>query len=449
MVVRGRQLFALPPTWAGIDLAAVPELRNPLLEEAYRRFFTTTFDNLEACFEGREFRIGRPPMDPTEPLLTQALDLVLGAVTDWLGDRPAGGPGREPQAGAAARRVRGRRRRRASATSGARGEGRRHRSDRAWSAARSWRRPSPPGTRSLAITRPGPERRGDAGAVGGSTRADRDRGPHRPGRPAPRRCSGCDAVVHCAAVYAFGAARAAEVEPGQHRRHPRGPRGGRRSRGVPRRRHLVVGHPRVEPAPPGPVRARPASATEPAPAYYASKVAQEEVALETGRRRGLAVVLALPTVVLGGPFTRLARATPSSCATCSTRPAAPSPAAATSSTPATSAPATSALLERGVAGERYLLGGEDLSWRMLHTLVSDLAGLPGPFAEMAAGNAWAVVRRDRVVGAAARRDAADHARGGHHGRPVLLVHLGQGRTSSGMPRGRPARPSPPRWRGWR
>ncbi len=85
-VVRGRQLFALPPAWAGIDLAAVPELRNPLLEEAYRRFFTTTFDNLEACFEGREFRIGRPPMDPTEPLLTSSLDLLLGAVTQGLGD---------------------------------------------------------------------------------------------------------------------------------------------------------------------------------------------------------------------------------------------------------------------------------------------------------------------------------------------------------------------------
>ena len=93
VVVRGRQLFALPATWAGIDLAAVPELRNPLLEEAYRRFFTTTFDNLEACFEGREFRIGRPPMDPTEPLLTQALDLVLGAVTDWLGDGPSASKG--------------------------------------------------------------------------------------------------------------------------------------------------------------------------------------------------------------------------------------------------------------------------------------------------------------------------------------------------------------------
>ena len=85
-VVRGRQLFALPAAWAGVDLAAVPELRNPLLEEAYRRFFSTTFDNLEACFEGREFRIGRPPMDPTEPLLTQSLDLLLGAVSQWLGE---------------------------------------------------------------------------------------------------------------------------------------------------------------------------------------------------------------------------------------------------------------------------------------------------------------------------------------------------------------------------
>ncbi|MEO6413875.1 MAG: hypothetical protein ABIO48_14905, partial [Pedococcus sp.] len=96
-VVRGRQLFALPEAWAGVDLAAVPELRNPLLEEAYRRFFTTTFDNLEACFEGREFRVGRPPMDPTEPLLTSSLDLLLGAVTQWLGEpheatAPAGSP---------------------------------------------------------------------------------------------------------------------------------------------------------------------------------------------------------------------------------------------------------------------------------------------------------------------------------------------------------------------
>jgi hypothetical protein len=84
VVVRGRQLFTLPPAWSGVDLAAVPEIRNPLLEEAYRRFFTTTFDNLEACFEGREFRIGRAPADPSEPLLTHSATLLLGLAKDWL-----------------------------------------------------------------------------------------------------------------------------------------------------------------------------------------------------------------------------------------------------------------------------------------------------------------------------------------------------------------------------
>jgi hypothetical protein len=87
VTVRGRQLFALPPAWAGVDLDVWPEVRTPLLEEAYRRFFTTTFDNLEACFEGREFRIGRPPPDPDEAMLTQSVDLLLAAAQDWLDER--------------------------------------------------------------------------------------------------------------------------------------------------------------------------------------------------------------------------------------------------------------------------------------------------------------------------------------------------------------------------
>ena len=48
------------------------------------------------------------------------------------------------------------------------------------------------------------------------------------------------------------------------------------------------------------------------------------------------------------------------------------------------------LLERGEPGERYLLGGEDVTWRTLHTLVSELAGLPGPFAELPAASAWGI-----------------------------------------------------------
>ncbi|MDU0314001.1 hypothetical protein RKE38_09920 [Phycicoccus sp. M110.8] len=96
VTVRGRQLFSLPPAWAGVDLDLWPEVRTPLLEEAYRRFFTTTFDNLEACFEGREFRIGRPPPDPGEPLLTRSVELLLSAAREWVADRTGS---REPTAG--------------------------------------------------------------------------------------------------------------------------------------------------------------------------------------------------------------------------------------------------------------------------------------------------------------------------------------------------------------
>ena len=90
VTVRGRQLFSLPPGWGGTDLATLPEVRGPLLEEAYRRFFTTTFDNLEACFEGREFRIGRPAPSPTDPLLTRTVEVLLGAAKSWLDERAAG-----------------------------------------------------------------------------------------------------------------------------------------------------------------------------------------------------------------------------------------------------------------------------------------------------------------------------------------------------------------------
>ncbi len=34
---------------------------------------------------------------------------------------------------------------------------------------------------------------------------------------------------------------------------------------------------------------------------------------------------------------------------------------------------------RGEAGQRYLVAGENLHWREVHSLISELAGLPGPF----------------------------------------------------------------------
>jgi dihydroflavonol-4-reductase len=200
---------------------------------------------------------------------------------------------------------------------------------------------------------------------------------------------GCDGLVHCAAVYAFGTARADEVA----RVNIDGTRtvleaaaDAGLGRAVVTSSSITCGSSLL----PRSRTERDHLGDEPSPAYYASKVAQEEAALETWRRRGIPVVLALPTVVLGGPFHRLApsnaivlrylldptRSTyPGGCNVVDARDV---------------GTGHVVLLERGVPGERYLLGGEDLTWRALHTLVADLAGLPGPFAELPAASAWVV-----------------------------------------------------------
>ena len=240
----------------------------------------------------------------------------------------------------------------------------------------------------LAIARPDPDHRRTQVRVGVHTVPAATAALTDP--PALRAAmQGCDAVVHCAAVYAFGAARAAEVDQ-VNTDGTRAVLEAAAAAGIARAVVTSSSVTRGSSLLPRARSERDHLGSEPAPAYYASKVAQEEIALETGRRLDLEVVLALPTVVLGGPFTRLApsnaivlrylldptRSTfPGGCNVVDARDV---------------GAGHVCLLEHGVAGERYLLGGEDVSWRMLHSLVSDLAGLPGPFAEMDAGSAWAV-----------------------------------------------------------
>jgi len=89
--VLGRQQFTLPPFWQAVDLDRFPEVKAPLVEDAYRRFFCATFDNLEAAYEGRDYRIGRDPV--LRPLPTESASMLLEIARDWLAERsPAGRP---------------------------------------------------------------------------------------------------------------------------------------------------------------------------------------------------------------------------------------------------------------------------------------------------------------------------------------------------------------------
>ena len=86
VTVVGRQLFTLPPFWQAVDLDRFPDIKAPLVEDAYRRFFAATFANLEACFEGRDHRIGRDPV--VRSVATEQLSMVVDLANEWLTEKP-------------------------------------------------------------------------------------------------------------------------------------------------------------------------------------------------------------------------------------------------------------------------------------------------------------------------------------------------------------------------
>lgn len=54
-----RQQFALPILFQLFNINLLPEIRDPIIEGAYAKFFAGTIANLQATYEGREFRIGQ------------------------------------------------------------------------------------------------------------------------------------------------------------------------------------------------------------------------------------------------------------------------------------------------------------------------------------------------------------------------------------------------------
>jgi uncharacterized protein (DUF362 family) len=54
-----RQQFALPLFFRVFDVDMAPGIRDPIIESAYATFFTGTIANLQAAYDGRDFRIGQ------------------------------------------------------------------------------------------------------------------------------------------------------------------------------------------------------------------------------------------------------------------------------------------------------------------------------------------------------------------------------------------------------
>jgi dihydroflavonol-4-reductase len=148
------------------------------------------------------------------------------------------------------------------------------------------------------------------------------------------------------------------------------------------------------------------------PDYFQSKLAQELAARAASARTGVELVLACPTVVIGGPDHKLV---PSNAILVRylldpTRSTFPGGANVVGVRDV--AAGLVLLAERGEPGQRYLLGGENWTWRLLHTALSELAGLPGPFltlgttaAYLAAGLSEAVAALTSTTPLATRAEA--------------------------------------------
>jgi dihydroflavonol-4-reductase len=211
-----------------------------------------------------------------------------------------------------------------------------------------------------------------------------------------RAVDGTEVVVHCAAVYSYSEGEAELVRANVD--------GTRRlveaasEAGV--RRVVLTSSSVTCGSSPGPLQRDETGALGDGwvPRYFRTKALQEQVAGEVAAARGVELVVACPTVVLGGPDWRLV---PSNAVlvrylldpTRTTFPGGCNVAAV-----GDVARGHVLLAERGLAGERYLLGGEDTGWRTLHSLVSELAGVGGPYLTGARSTAWLAASMAEGVG---------------------------------------------------
>jgi len=115
------------------------------------------------------------------------------------------------------------------------------------------------------------------------------------------------------------------------------------------------------------------------PPYVLAKALQERAAFETANKLGIELVAACPTMTVGpygyrlGPSNGLIvsylrdefRTTyPGGCNIVSAEDVAKGHRLAA---------------EKGLPGERYLLGSENLKWQTIHGMISELCGVPGPY----------------------------------------------------------------------
>lgn len=119
-----------------------------------------------------------------------------------------------------------------------------------------------------------------------------------------------------------------------------------------------------------------------APAYVKAKVIQENSAFETGEKNNVEVIAICPTITIGAPDFHLTESNRmivnylkdpykatwiGGCNIVSAKDV---------------AKAMILLAHNGNSGERYIAGSENMEWKEIHSMISNLCGMPGPYFEV-------------------------------------------------------------------
>ncbi len=112
--------------------------------------------------------------------------------------------------------------------------------------------------------------------------------------------------------------------------------------------------------------------------YIMSKIAQEKLALEAGSRLGVNVLCACPTICVGPNDYRLSESNAVFVNYLQDPMKATWPGGCNIVSAADVGRGHVLLARKGRAGERYVLGSENLYWSTVHSIMSELCGIDGP-----------------------------------------------------------------------
>jgi dihydroflavonol-4-reductase len=147
----------------------------------------------------------------------------------------------------------------------------------------------------------------------------------------------------------------------------------------------------------------PLAHTEREPPYISAKIAQHRHSLMLGENLGLDVRLACPTMTIGPARSRLGPSNGMIAAYLSDPLHSTYPGGCNLVSARDVASGHLLIAERGMAGESYLLGSQNLTWRQIHGLVSELTGVPTPYVELNHATAFAAAAAEELRAAIAGR----------------------------------------------